>query len=97
MPARRPSVKGGLDRWLKQLAESGDLALVDPALVAMAKGLAVAVDDDPSNAALQREYRQVYLEVREAAAGGIDDDTATFRVSIQTPRGRASLVDAEDS
>lgn len=96
MAATRPKVKTGLDRWLRSLKASGDLSLVDDAMVAMAKGLAVAVDEEPSNAALWREYRQVCEAVREAAAGGIDDDTATFRFSIQTPRGRAEMVDAED-
>lgn len=94
---RRPSVKTGLDRWLRQLRDSGDIAMVDDAMVAMAKGLAVSVDEEPGNAALWREYRQVCEAVREAAAGGIDDDTATFRVSIQTPRGRATVGDSEDT
>ena len=97
MAARQLTVRGGLDRWLRQLKASGDLALVDDAMVAMAKNLATAVDNEPSNAALWREYRQVCEAVREAAAGGVDDDTATFRFSIQAPRGRAALVDSEDA
>ena len=90
-------MKAGLAKWLDTLEASGDLSLVDDALVAAARGLAAAVDDDPSNAALWRELRAVYNDLREAAAGGVDDDTQTFRLSIQAPRGRASLVDSEDA
>jgi hypothetical protein len=96
--AARPSSKAGLARLLKTLEGSGDIALVDDALVAMAKGLAAAVDADPSNAALWREYRQVWVAVKEAAAGGIDDDTASFLVTVRTPgRGSAQVVDTEDA
>lgn len=91
------SVRSGLDKWLRTLKASGDLALIDDSLVSMARNLASAVDAEPANAALWREYRAVYLAVREAAAGGVDDDTATFRFSVQTPRGRTALVDSEDS
>lgn len=61
------------------------LAEVDDAVITMVEGLAAAVDVDPKNAALWREYRAALQTLREAAAGGSDDDTASFLVTVQTP------------
>lgn len=73
------------------------------ALVAMARSLAKAVDADPcgecgaaQNAALWKEMRATITTLTEVGADDLDDDTAQWRISIQTPR-RASLGDAEDS
>ena len=87
----------GIARTLKDLKAAGSLALVPAALVELCKSLARAVDEEPGNAALFREYRASLDDLRETAAGAGDDDTAEFLISIQTPRGRASLVDGADS
>ena len=81
---------------LKELKTNGSLGLVPKALVELVRSLASAVDEEPGNAALFREYRASLDDLREAASASVDDDTAEFRISIQTPRGRATLVDAED-
>lgn len=82
----------GLKKTLEAMQTAGQLEDVDAAVIALAEGLAAAVDDDPANGALWREYRAALTALREAGdAGGDDDDTAAFRFSIQAPRG-ASLV-----
>ncbi len=82
---------------LKDMKLAGVLAVVPKAVVELVRSMAAAVDAEPGNAALAREYRASLDDLREAASGATDDDTAEFRISIQTPRGRASLVDPEDS
>ncbi len=82
---------------LRDLKADGSLSVVPKALVELCRSLAGALDAEPSNAAMAREYRAALDDLREAASASVDDDTAEFRISIQTPRGRASLVDAEDS
>lgn len=88
--------ESGLAKFLRELRQSGDIVLVDSALLALAQSLAIACDDHADNAALFREYRAVLEQIREAAAGGVDDDTTTFRLTVQAPRGRASMGNAED-
>lgn len=84
-------------------ALGGRLTDEHQALVAMARSLARAVDADPcgecgaaQNAALWKEMRATISALSEVGADDLDDDTAAFRISIQTPR-RASLGDAEES
>ena len=84
-------------KTLKDFKLDGSLVIVPAALVELCRSLARAVDVDPSNAALFREYRASLDDLREAASRGTDDDTAEFLISIQTPRGRAQVVDAEDA
>lgn len=85
-----------VNRTLRELKASGAVEHVPAALVELCKSLACAVDVEPGNAALFREYRAALDDLREAAEGAPDDDTADFLISIQTPRGRAKVVDAED-
>ena len=72
------------------------LEQVDEALVALAEGLADAVDADPGNAALWWEYRAVVLELRRAGLGGVDDDGLAFLALVRTPRLPAALGDGTD-
>lgn len=82
---------------VKALRASGQLSEVaDEALVTGLLALAGACDEDPLNAALWREYRAFVQAVREAAAGGSDDDTTAFIVSVQTPR-RAPVGNGKNS
>jgi hypothetical protein len=93
MPRRRAgSNSQGLERTLKALSVRLDED--DEALVALARGLAAAVDADPANAALWREYRAAVTALTLAGADKVDDDTAEFLLSIRTPR--ASLGHAAD-
>lgn len=79
---------------LAAMRDEGRLSEQDGALVAMAEGLAAALDDDPSNAALWREYRAALSAVKECGLDGDDDDTQEFVVSIATP-GRAKVGHAK--
>lgn len=84
----------GLERTLKALA--GRLGPDDEALVALARGLAAAVDDDPANAALWREYRAAVTALGRAGVdSGADDDTKDWLLTIRTPL-RTEIRDAQD-
>lgn len=54
---------------IRALRELGRLESVDEAMVAAARTLARAVDRDPGNAALWREYRAVEDRLRSAEHG----------------------------
>lgn len=82
----------GLEKTLKALRSEGRLDDNHAALVAMAKGLAQAVDSEPDNAALWREYRAVLVALSNAGSDNIDDDTRDFLLRIRTPR--ASMGDS---
>jgi hypothetical protein len=83
--SRRASQKAGLDRTLRALQDTGRLSGEHEALVALAKGLAAALDEAPENAALWREYRAVVATVAEAGTDDPDDDTKRFLFTIRTP------------
>lgn len=79
-------------RTIDALRESGQLEAIDDALVEAFLSLAIAVDLEPAKADLWREYRQFSAALKEAAAGGSDDDTQAFLITVQTP-GRAAVGD----
>lgn len=85
MPARKALTNvAGLERTIKALRAR--LNEGDEALMALARGLAAAVDAAPENAALWREYRAAVAALTEAGADGdADDDTQDFLLSIRTP------------
>lgn len=97
MTARKGPNERAVGRTLRDLKAEGVLALVPEAVVEMCRSLARAVDAEPGNAALFREYRSALDDLREMAASGPDDDAAQFLISIQSPHGRAKVVDAEDA
>lgn len=88
MPPSGPNLRG-LNRTVKALV----LTDSDQALLALARSLAKAVDSDPcvkcgsiQTAALWKEYRTSVLALIEAGTpDDLDDDTAAFRLTIQTP------------
>jgi hypothetical protein len=74
----------GLERTIRAMADR--LGEADEALVALARGLAAAVDAAPDNAALWREYRAAVTALSEVGADGdIDDDTQAFLLTLRTP------------
>lgn len=95
MPRRKAgSNTGGLERTIK--AMTARLEEHDEALLALARGLAAAVDAAPDNAALWREYRAAVTALREVGSeGDIDDDTEAFLLSIRTPV-RAKVVNTKN-
>jgi len=66
----------------------------DAALVALATGLAEAVDESPGNAALWKELRAAIATLSEVMSRGVDDDTADLRATFLTPL-RATMGDSE--
>lgn len=93
MTARKLSAARGLERTLRAIA--GRLDDSHAALVALARGLAAAVDAEPGNAALWREYRATVVALGQVSAGEVDDDTAAFLVSIRTPALRLAAAPEE--
>lgn len=83
MTPRKVSASRGLERTLKAIDARLDES--HAALVALARGLAGAVDAEPGNAALWREYRAAVTTLGQVAGGEVDDDTAAFLVAIRTP------------
>lgn len=96
MPRRKAGSNAtGLERTIRAMGSRLDDT--SEALVALARGLAGAVDADPGNAALWREYRAAVTALREVGSeGDIDDDTEAFLLSIRTPV-RSKVVDGKDT
>lgn len=80
----------GLKATLAALEAAGRLDDEAAALVALASGLAAAVDAEPGNAALWREYRATLAALTEVGTDGDDDDTASFILKVRTPLGNAA-------
>lgn len=85
MPRRKAGSNAtGLERTIKAMA--AQLDDTNEALVALARGLAAAVDAAPDNAALWREYRAAVTALMEVGSdGGIDDDTQAFLLALRSP------------
>ena len=84
MPRRATSNATGLERSLRALRSV--LTPEHEALIALARGLAVAVDAEPNNAALWREYRAALAALTQAGSNDDpDDDTRDFLVTVRTP------------
>lgn len=84
------------DRTIQTLLDAGRLAADEhAAIIQQARSLAMAVDVDPGNAALWREFRQALDTLRQAGAddGGAGDE---IQLIISALRGPASVVDAEN-
>lgn len=85
MPRRKAgSNANGLERTIKAMATR--LGEADEALVALARGLAAAVDAAPENAALWREYRAAVTALSEVGIDSdVDDDTQAFLLALRSP------------
>lgn len=96
MPRRKAgSNADGLERTIKAMA--GRLGETNEALVALARGLAAAVDSAPENAALWREYRAAVTALSEVGTDSdIDDDTQAFLLALRTPV-RSKVVNGKNS
>ncbi len=80
----------GLERTLKALKPR--LPPDAEALIAAARGLAIAVDGAPDNASLWREYRAAIAELIEAGVNDDPDaDTAAFLGTVRTPTVRTQV------
>ena len=65
-----------METMVQALRDAGRLEPVDEARVTAALALADAVDADPTNASLWREYRAAVETLRQASDGGTDDFAA---------------------
>jgi hypothetical protein len=77
-----------LEETLQCLTDSGHIETVDAAAVQALRSMAASLDDDPSKAALWREYLNALAEVRRAddnANSGIDD--ALAKIAGAAPLG----------
>lgn len=75
-----------VEKTIRALNDAGRLADVDLAIVALARCLAAALDAEPENAALAREYRQALIALTSTGSDNLDDDTRDFLLTIRTPR-----------
>lgn len=75
------------------LRSQGRLEDIDTALVVGALGMARAVDENPANAALWREYRAFELRLRTAGEGASDLDAliAGLSAPVGNPTDGGSL------
>ena len=74
---------------IEALAAAGRLEAIDAATVAVAQGLAAAVDADPTNASLWREYRAAVETLRGVGADSSSDDAfAQALAAIMRPEVR---------
>lgn len=90
---RKASNTAGLEKTLKALTAAGRLEDADQALVALARCLAAAVDAEPENAALAREYRAALVALLATGSDNIDDDSRDFLLQIRTPGLRPTMGD----
>jgi hypothetical protein len=82
---RPPQPSGNLcelNKTLGELRGLGRLELIDSAWVQMLRSMAAVLDDDPSNAALWRQYREALREVLRADADA-DRDLAAALAEIR--------------
>lgn len=64
---------GALDETITQLQELGRLERIDSARLQMLRSMAGALDEDSSNAALWRQYREALRELTADDRGGSVD------------------------
>lgn len=80
----------------RKLIKTLEIEPEDQALAEMVLGLAKAVDEDPQNAALWREFRSAMVSLREATTPDTDDDARAFLYSIKTPRVRPEMGNTKE-
>lgn len=65
--------RSAVDATIEALRMAGRIDPVDSARVVLAQALADAVDADPLNASLWREYRAAEAALRETSDAGVDE------------------------
>jgi hypothetical protein len=78
--------RAAVELMLEALRDSGKLENVDAARATAAQALADAVDSDPSNASLWREYR-ASLEMLRLLSDGSVDEFANLLKSLSSEMG----------
>jgi len=72
----RTTNRGQLEQTLRELRRLGRVEKVDAAAVQALRSMAFALDDDPSNAALWRQYREALRELTADDSDGSFDEAA---------------------
>jgi hypothetical protein len=80
----RPTNHGQLQRTLRELRRIGRLEPVDAAAVQAVNAMAFALDADPGNAALWRQYREALRELTsdDDAGGSFDEAVAALSAEV---------------
>jgi len=76
---------GQVEQTLKELRRLGRLEKVDAAAVQMVRSMARALDADPSNAALWRQYREAVRELAadDGAGGSFEEAVAALSAEVR--------------
>jgi len=82
----RTTNHGQLEQTLKELRRLGRIEKIDAAAVQALRSMAFALDEDPSNAALWRQYREA---LRELTADGDDGSADAALASLFAEMGDA--------
>lgn len=91
-----PVVTAGLIQTLETLGDR--IQPEHEVLVATAQALAAAVDADPGNAALWREFRAAVSTLYQVTGdGGSGDEFASIFERIRVPGMRSKVGDSEDA
>lgn len=65
-----------LERTLAELKREGRLAKTDAAHIQAVRSMALALDYDPSNASLWRQYREAIKELTASESSSLDSEIA---------------------
>ena len=71
------------DRTIDGLRSGGKLETVDEAMIVGFRAIAAALDAEPSNASLWREYRAIEARLRDG--GGVGDDLGRIINRLSAP------------
>jgi hypothetical protein len=69
----RTTNRGQLEQTLRELRRLGRIEKVDAAVVQALRSMAAALDEDPSRAALWRQYREALRELTADESDGTAD------------------------
>lgn len=83
----------GVNKTLRELRRLGRLETVDEARIAMLRSMATALDYDPSNASLWRQYRAALADL----LGADDDVDLGLAAALEEIRGAAEVGDSSPS
>ena len=72
----RTTNSGQAEQTLREMRRLGRIEKIDAALVQAVRSMARALDDDPSNAALWRQYREILGELTADDDDGSADEAA---------------------
>jgi hypothetical protein len=81
----RTTNSGQVEQTLRELRRLGRVEKVDAAAVQMVRSMARALDADPSNAALWRQYREAVGELTadDDAGGSFDEAVAGLYAAVR--------------